>query len=1035
MPSVFWESCGAAARAARGSSTLRAMRQSQHAVGRLAAALFFAATVFSAAEDCGAAVSPPEGVARIHYHRPDAAYAGYGLHVWEHTTAATAWTSPLAPAGNDDFGLYWDVPLTPGAEKLGFIVHKGDLKDPGPDMFLLPAEHGVEVWVVSGRATLFTTRPDVSVFAFGDLTAARAHWLARDLIAWPAVPRPGDLFRLHGAPVGGLVPAAEGVLGGESFLLTVDPEGLPAEEISLRPHLRGCAALRLGAAGASRAEELLKGQVLVSVSEANGTLREATGVQIPGVLDALFATDIPLGPSWVAGAPTLRLWAPTARSVTLLLFAGPRDDAPLRSLPMTEERGLWTAAGDPSWKGQWYLYEVAVFVPETGRVERNRVTDPYSRGLARNSVKSLLVDLDDPVLVPQGWNSLRKPPLAAPEDIVLYELHIRDFSAGEPELPEPLRGTYEAFTRDTHGTRHLRSLAEAGLTHVHLLPAFDLATIGEDRSAWKTPGDLSGFPPDGEEQQAAVARIAGEDGYNWGYDPWHYGVPEGSYATDPDGPARTLEFRRMVQALAGMGLRVVMDVVYNHTHSAGQDPQSVLDRIVPGYYHRLNADGRVETSTCCANTATEHRMMERLMVDDLVHWARDYKVDGFRFDLMGHHMKRNMERARDALHALTPEKDAVEGSAIHLYGEGWDFGEVGQGKRGVNAVQAAMAGTGIGTFNDRLRDAVRGGSPFNDRREQGFTTGLYTSPGEFNRGGEVERLRLLEQADRIRAGLAGNIRGYRFVARGGAEAPASAQGAYALDPQETINYASAHDNETLFDKIAFAAPAALGTAERARMQTLALSLVALGQGVPFFHAGCELLRSKSLDADSYNSGDWFNALDFSGARNNFGVGLPPAGKNRDRWAIMRPLLARADLVPGPEEIRGAADRFRELLAVRRSSPLFRLRSAEEIAARLVFLNTGPMQIPGLIVMTLADEGEGRADLDPAWARLVVLFNARPEAVTFGNPAWRGAEFRLHPVLAASADPAVPGAAFSPVQGAFRVPARSTAVFVEPVPSH
>ena len=133
------------------------------------------------------------------------------------------------------------------------------------------------------------------------------------------------------------------------------------------------------------------------------------------------------------------------------------------------------------------------------------------------------------------------------------------------------------------------------------------------------------------------------------------------------------------------------------------------------------------------------------MVDDLVHWARDYKVDGFRFDLMGHHMKRNLEAARDALHALTPERDGVDGAAIYLYGEGWDFGEVGQGKRGVNATQGNMAGTGIGTFNDRLRDAARGGSPFNDRREQGFATGLFTAPGGCNRGGAAERDRLLEQ--------------------------------------------------------------------------------------------------------------------------------------------------------------------------------------------------------------------------------------------------------------------------------------------------
>ncbi len=1007
------------------------MRTTHLALRCLAVLVLFAATISFAAGECRAAAPPPEGVARIHYHRPDGAYTGWGLHVWEHTTASVTWPAPLAQTGRDDFGVYWDVPLAAKAEKVGFIVHKGDAKDPGPDMWLVLAEQGREVWIVSGRSTLFTAPPDVSAFAFGDLTALRAHWLARDLLAWPAAPRVGDVFRLHASADAGLAPVADGVRGGEAFLLTVDPAGLPPEIVARFPHLRGLTALRLGGADASRAEELLKGQVLVSVSGADGTLREVTGVQIPGVLDDLFTYDGPLGPTWQNGVPALGVWAPTARSVRLLLYANSRDDEPQTVVPMTESRGVWTAVGDASWKNRWYLYEVTVYVPETGRIETNLVTDPYSRSLARNSVKSQIVDMDDPALKPSGWDALAKPPLAAPEDIVLYELHVRDFSAGDSAVPEPLRGTFKAFTTDSNGTRYLRSLAQVGLTHVHLLPAFDLATIGEDKSAWKSPGDLGGFPPDSEEQQAAVTRIAGQDGYNWGYDPWHFGVPEGSYATDPEGPARILEFREMVQALSGMGLRTVMDVVYNHTHAAGQDPQSVLDRIVPGYYHRLNADGRVENSTCCANTATEHAMMEKLMVDDLVHWARDYKVDGFRFDLMGHHMKRNMEAARDALHALTPERDGVDGAAIYLYGEGWDFGEVGQGKRGVNATQKNMAGTGIGTFNDRIRDAVRGGSPFNDRREQGFATGLFTAPNGYNGAGTAERGRLLEQMDKIRAGMAGNLEQYSFETRGGVTFPALAQGAYTRDPQETINYVSAHDNETLFDKIAFAAPASLSAADRARMQTVALSVVALGQGVPFFHAGCEILRSKSMDADSFNSGDWFNTLDFTYARNNFGVGLPPAGKNRDRYPIIRPLLGRADFAPGREEILASADRFRALLAVRRSSPLFRLRTAEEIRWRVRFLNTGPRQVPGLIVMALADEGEGRPSLDPACSSLVVFINAGPEAVTFGDPAWQGASFALHPALAASADPVLRGAAFSPVQGAFRVPGRTTAVFLEP----
>ncbi|MFQ5601200.1 MAG: pullulanase-type alpha-1,6-glucosidase, partial [Candidatus Krumholzibacteriia bacterium] len=788
--------------------------------------------------------------------------------------------------------------------------------------------------------------------------------------------------------------------------------------------------------------ELLKGQLAVSVTDADERLENATGVQIPGVLDELFAYEGPLGVAWEDDVPTLRLWAPTARSVRLLLFDGSGSRSAHSVLDMTERDGVWALRGRSDWNLDYYLYEVEVYVPSTGKIERNRVTDPASLSLSTNSRRSQIVDLDDAAMKPEGWDALAKPRLEDPVDIVLYELHVRDFSANDTTVPPPYRGTYMAFTVDSDGTRHLRALAEAGLTHVHLLPVFDVASINEDRTTWKHPGDLSVFPPDSEEPQSIVSGLLDHDPYNWGYDPFHYGVPEGSYSTSPDGVphdllrvgmkyrGRIVEFRSMVQALAGMGLRVIMDVVYNHTHASGLGDKSVLDKIVPGYYHRLNRDGFVETSTCCQNTATEHFMMERLMIDDLVHWAVDYKVDGFRFDLMGHHMKRNMEKARDALWALTLEADGVDGSKIYLYGEGWDFGEVARNARGPNASQHNMAGTGIGTFNDRMRDAVRGGNPFGDRREQGFVTGLFTEPNGFHQGGERDRHQLLQHMDRIRAGLAGNLAGYRFVSCSGREVRGGDldYAGYTAQPQETINYVSAHDNETLFDKIQFTASPAAGLEARLRMQNLGMSLVALAQGVPFFHAGVDMLRSKSLDADSYNSGDWFNRLDFSYASNNFGVGLPPATKNRERWDLMRRLLGRPDIVPGQAEIGRAVSHFREMLRIRKSSPLFRLRTAEDIQSCVRFHNTGPEQIPGLIVMSLTDAA-GVADLDPELECIVVLFNAHREGLCFEDHTLAPLAFELHPVQQASADPVVRTSRFDLPTRTFCIPARTTAVFV------
>ena len=290
------------------------------------------------------------------------------------------------------------------------------------------------------------------------------------------------------------------------------------------------------------------------------------------------------------------------------------------------------------------------------------------------------------------------------------------------------------------------------------------------------PEWLASLPPNSSDQQAAVAAIARDDAFNWGYDPVHYGVPEGSYATEPDGAARVLEYRRMVQGLAGLGLRVVCDVVYNHTQSAGpSDGKSVLDKVVPGYYHRRDLDGRYENSTCCNNTASENRMMERLIVDDLLHWARTYKVDGFRFDLMGHIMLRTMVKAKEALAALTLSRDGVDGSKIYLYGEGWDYAEVAYGRVGTNASQINLGGTGIGSFNDRLREGVMGGSPFGDPRVQGVMTGLFFRPNMLIDQGDADaqRKRLVEDNEKVIAAMAGNLREYRFENKEGSRPPAA----------------------------------------------------------------------------------------------------------------------------------------------------------------------------------------------------------------------------------------------------------------------
>ncbi|MFK7601957.1 pullulanase-type alpha-1,6-glucosidase [Deinococcus sp. SM5_A1] len=972
------------------------------------------------------AVPPvPANTARINYYRPDGKYDGWGLHVWEDTTKPTEWTTPLNQTGKSDFGVYWDVPMKTDWKKLNFIIHKGDEKDPGPDM-TLPAEKGAQAWIVSGNKAVNTTRPDTSVRQVGDLMKQQALMLGRDTVAVkPGFAQPGAFLTLHTAPNASLKLTPAGVDGGTTLTLEVVEGGLTPELKARVPYLANYTLLRVREEDRGKVEAALKGQVAVSSVMPDGTVLDATGVQTAWALDDLYAYSGPLGVTWAGDKPTVRVWAPTAQDVKLRLSDA--DGKNEKTVAMTRDKsGVWTAAGDASWKNRAYLFETRVFAPSTGKIETNLVTDPYSVALTLNSTRSLLTDLNDAAQKPAGWDTLKKPALNSVNDLSFYELHLRDFSAADATVPAAERGTYLAFTQSgSDGMKHLKALADAGLKAIHLLPTFDIATINEDKSQWKSPGDLGKFPPNSDEQQKAVNAVKDADAYNWGYDPYHYMVPEGSYAVKPG--ERTREYRQMVMALNASGLRVIQDVVFNHTNANGQAERSVLDKIVPGYYHRLNVDGSVENSTCCSNTATEHSMMRRLMIDTLVLMARQYRVDGFRFDLMGHHLVSDMKAARAALDALTVQKDGVDGKKIYLYGEGWDFGEVQGNKRGVNATQVNMYGQGIGTFNDRIRDAVRGGNPFGGLQEQGFATGLVGLPN--GQKGDTDAAKLLQLSDLIRVGLTGNLRDYKLTNAAGqtvtgagikyGDAPAG----YAASPQETINYASAHDNQTLFDAVLLKAPQNATGGQRTRMQNLANSIILLGQGLPFSTSGDDLLRSKSFDTDSYNSGDWFNTIDWTGKTNGFGRGLPLAEKNADNWNLYRPILGNAALKPSPADIGRASDSYREFLRVRYSSDLFRMGTAAQVQQNLTFLNTGPKQLPGVIAMKLS----GAASATNPYKNIVVVFNGSGTEVTVTDAKLAGLNLSLHPALAASTDSIVKASKYA--GNGVTVPGLTTAVFV------
>eukprot|EP00913_Durusdinium_trenchii_P020748 g19488.t1 len=529
--------------------------------------------------------------------------------------------------------------------------------------------------------------------------------------------------------------------------------------------------------------ELCKQQLALCLRDANGEVLDCTGVQIGMLLDHCFRYDGALG---CDDGVQFHLWAPSAVSVELLLYDGPRKGtASVQS--MSENQGVWSLQGSRRWVGKYYNYKVQAYHPSTGRIETMETPDPYCLACSADAgpavTRRMICEL------PPCPQQPPLPPFSHRADAAIYELHVRDFSAKDDSVAAKKRGSYLAFEEEgTVGDRHLRRLADSGISHVHLLPTFDFGSVPErceERLEAEMPSKAG---PDSEGQQMAVMEVADQDAFNWGYDPVLFGVPEGSYASDPDGLARVLEHRRM---------------------------------------------------------------------------------------------------------------HGVDGPRLLLYGEGWEFGEIAQGARGVTAVQRSLAGTGVGSFNDGLRGAALGGNAFEDPRIQGFCTGLALRQGaeevQQTNAKQMELLRIA--ADNIRLCMAGGLKDYKLL-------------------EEAVNFICVHDNETLYDSTVWKMPAVSTTPEEHVLANwLCTAILALGHGVPLFHAGDEVLRSKSLDRDSYNSGDWFNWLDFTGKRSGFGRARRPAQE------LMKPLLRDQTLAPTPQMAQKTTEKFCELLRIRRSTPL------------------------------------------------------------------------------------------------------------------
>lgn len=585
-----------------------------------------------------------------------------------------------------------------------------------------------------------------------------------------------------------------------------------------------------------------------------------------------------LGLIYAVEQSVFKVWAPTALAVSLVLYETASDDSGRIVYMQRQDDGIWQTKLTGNLKGKYYMYR-AVFAD--GNV--TEVVDPYARAVSANGLRTAIIDLRD--TDPELWEEDRSLSLQHPADAVIYELHIRDFSSHESSGIHN-KGKYKAFTelglRDSEGnTLGVDHLAELGITHVHLMPVFDFATVDE-------------FSP---------------TDYNWGYDPQHYNVPEGSYSTNPADPGlRIREFKEMVQALHSRGILVIMDVVYNHTYSVEKGP---FEPLVPDYFYRRDFMGRLSNGSGVGNElATERPMVRKYIKDSLAYWASEYHIDGFRFDLMG-----LMDSV--TMREITAELRLQVNPNLLLYGEPWTGGDSPLKTKTLKGVQR---GKGYSVFNDNFRSAIKGDS---DGLGRGYVT------GEFGKEASIA------------AGIKGSI--HEFTD----------------SPVETVNYVTAHDNLNLWDKVlhvqgnldeAIVDSNPYVNVERedilcnemVRRCLLANGIILTSQGIPFLHAGDELLRSKFGDHNSYRSGDAINAI---------------------RWN-MKPAF------------KPVFQYYKGLIELRRSHPAFRLHGRQEIERSLEFLRCDS----GVVSYLLKSHAGG--DL---WNNIMVILNANREQIKQSLP--------------------------------------------------
>jgi len=583
---------------------------------------------------------------------------------------------------------------------------------------------------------------------------------------------------------------------------------------------------------------------------------------------------------------SFRVWAPTAQAVIVKFYGQGQGGIPLATYSMNKSRaGTWALSIEGDLVSQYYTFQAQI-----DDKWNHEVPDPYAKALGVNGDRGMIVDFAE--TNPENWLSGVRFIQASPQDAVIWEVHVRDFSI-HPSAGSKFPGKYLAFTEPetfspggfSTGIKHLKEL---GITHVHLLPVFDFQTVDESRL---------------EQPQ-----------YNWGYDPKNYNAPEGSYATDAyDGKVRIREFKQMVQALHHAGIGVIMDVVYNHMYDA---PSSPFEQLAPGYFFRRWNDGSLADGSGCGNeTASERPMMRKFIIDSVKFWATEYHIDGFRFDLMGLHDIETINMVRAELSKINPD--------ILIYGEGWVAGNspLPMAHRAIKENVRKL--DGVAVFSDDIRDAIRGKCSVNN--DPGFMAGQK------------------EMKETIKFGVVASTK-HPQISYGKLN---YSKKPYADSPLQTITYVTCHDNPVLWDRIGATCPQC-SEGDRLDLQKFANAIVLTSQGIPFLHAGEELVRTKYGESNSYNLPDSINQLDW---RNK--------AKYHDVFIF-----------------------YSKLIALRKNHPAFRMPSTNMIQRNLSFLE---VEHPLVVGFLIANNANG-----DRWKNILVFYNADSDQVEAELPegSWR-----------------------------------------------